>query len=146
MIARLLPYVLSFVLPLALALVLTPVVREVNRRLGMVDTPDPRRINKVPIPRGGGLAVLVGFLFALVLAPVFVRNAGVVIAPAFHRVMILAVAIALLGYADDFISMPPRLKLLGQLTVAFFAWWWADLGFADIWPSLPTWMDRQFCA
>ena len=34
----------------------------------MVDKPDPRRINKVPIPRGGGLAI---YLALLVLAVIF---------------------------------------------------------------------------
>ena len=45
----------------ALSLFLTPLVREMNRRLGMVDMPSARRINRTPIPRGGGLAVILAF-------------------------------------------------------------------------------------
>ena len=60
MILKILPYVMVFLGALALTLVLTPIIRELNRRLGMVDKPDPRRINKMPIPRGGGLAVVLG--------------------------------------------------------------------------------------
>ena len=50
MMKALVPYVPCFAGALVLTLVLTPLVREMNRRLGMVDKPDPRRINKVPIP------------------------------------------------------------------------------------------------
>ena len=55
MFALIWPYAACFLGALALTLVLTPLVREMNRRLGMVDKPDKRRINKIPIPRGGGL-------------------------------------------------------------------------------------------
>ena len=41
-----------------LSLVLTPLARWFMRRIGAVDQPDSRRVNKVPIPRGGGLAVV----------------------------------------------------------------------------------------
>ena len=57
MIERILHYAAAFVASLMLTLLLTPVVREINRRLGMVDRPDARRIKKVAIRRGGGLAL-----------------------------------------------------------------------------------------
>ena len=62
MIEDVLPYLAAFLAPLVVTLLATPVVRELNRRLGMVDKPDPRRINKVPIPRGGGVALVFGVL------------------------------------------------------------------------------------
>ena len=58
--AKTVPYLIAFAGALALTLVLTPLVRTLNTRLGMVDRPDARRINKVPIPRGGGIALVVG--------------------------------------------------------------------------------------
>jgi UDP-N-acetylmuramyl pentapeptide phosphotransferase/UDP-N-acetylglucosamine-1-phosphate transferase len=53
----------------------------------------------------------------------------------------LATAVFLLGLADDKWNLPPKLKLLGQLAVAFFAWFWADLGFHTLWPSIPPAFD-----
>ena len=50
------------------SMVLTPLVRGLMRRLGAVDQPDPRRVNRVPVPRGGGLAVVVAVLVALAVA------------------------------------------------------------------------------
>ena len=44
-----------FLASFLLCLVLTPLVRGLARRLGMVDVPSARRINKTPVPRGGGL-------------------------------------------------------------------------------------------
>ena len=58
MIAKLLPYLSVFFGSLVATLILTPIVRELNRKFGMVDKPDPRRINTVPIPRGGGLVIV----------------------------------------------------------------------------------------
>lgn len=143
MIAKVLPYLLVFLGSLALTLVLTPIVREINRKLGMVDKPDPRRINKVPIPRGGGLAIVLG---VLVSYGVFLAVTG---RPCIYgipnrvslKMTVLAVSMALLGLVDDRFSLPARIKLLGQLAIAFLVWWWADLGFADLWPWLPGWLD-----
>ena len=49
-------------LALAIVLVLTPAVGGMARRLGVVDAPDLRRLNALPIPRLGGLALFVGIL------------------------------------------------------------------------------------
>ena len=51
------PYWGLFLGAFALGYVLTPLVRELSRACGMVDKPNARRINKVPTPRGGGVAV-----------------------------------------------------------------------------------------
>lgn len=128
---KLLPYVLPFVCSLALTLVLTPLVREMNRKFGMVDKPDPRRINKVPIPRGGGLALFLGTVIPC-LALVDAVN---------YRIMSLALLVVTVGYADDKFGLNPKVKLLGQLLAAFLTWLWGGLGFRDLWPSLPAALD-----
>lgn len=128
---------------LLLSLILTPVVREINRRLGMVDNPDARRINKIPIPRGGGVAIylsviivfslFVGFYGDSLMTPDRLRDY-----PAF---VVLGSMIVALGYADDKWSLPPKVKLLGQALVAFGAWSWAGVGFTHVFPSIPCWLD-----
>ena len=143
MILKILPYVAVFLGSLLLTLVLTPIVRELNRRLGMVDKPDPRRINKVPIPRGGGLALVLGVTLSYSVFLLVTGRPGLYGVPdeVFWKMGVLAFAIAGLGLADDKFSLPPKAKLLGQLVIAFLVWWWADLGFSDLWPSLPKWLD-----
>ena len=143
MILKILPYVAVFLGALLLTLVLTPIVRELNRRLGMVDKPDPRRINKVPIPRGGGLALVLGVSVSYSVFLLITGRPGLYGVPndVFWKMGALAFSIAALGLADDKFSLPPKVKLLGQLVIAFLVWWWADLGFSDLWPSLPLWLD-----
>ena len=143
MILKILPYVAVFLGALALTLVLTPIVREVNRRLGMVDKPDPRRINRVPIPRGGGLAVVLGLFVSYGIFLAVTGRPGIygIPQPTFWKMSLLALAIAGLGLADDAFSLSPKVKLLGQVIIAFLVWCWADLGFADLWPSIPWWID-----
>ena len=137
------PYAASFLGALVLTLVLTPLVREMNRRLGMVDKPDPRRINKVPIPRGGGLALVVGVVAAF---SVFLAVTGRPAFPGlpgwtFLRLAALAVVTSAIGLADDKFSLPPKVKLAGQVAVAALVWFWANLGFTDLWPDIPAWLD-----
>ena len=143
MIADALPYLAAFLAPLVVTLLVTPVVREVNRRLGMVDRPDPRRVNKVPVPRGGGIALVFGVLvpylaFHLVTGRPWIQ--GLPDAQA-YALSALSVAIALVGFADDRFSLPPKAKLLGQAVVAVLVWAWAGLGFRILWPELPAGLD-----
>ena len=138
-----LPFLAAFAGSLVLTLLLTPVVREINRRLGMVDKPDPRRINTVPVPRGGGVAIVLGVaisysLFLLVTGrpAMFGLADGV-----FAKLSALSAGIAALGLADDKFSLSPKVKLLGQVAVALLVWGWAGLGFGDLWPAVPAWLD-----
>lgn len=143
MILKILPYAAVFLGSLLLTLVLTPIVRELNRTLGMVDKPDPRRINKVPIPRGGGLALVLGVSISYAVFLLVTGRPGIygMDNAVFWKIFVLSFAIAFLGLADDKFSLPPKLKLLGQVVVAFLVWRWANLGFSDLWPSLPKWLD-----
>ena len=140
---RLLPFLIVFSAALALTLVLTPIVREVNRRLGMVDKPDPRRINKVPIPRGGGVALFLGLFgsFLVYVSATGSRWVGSGVGTHPVRVTALAGVLFLIGLADDKWSLPPKLKLLGQVVVATATWFWGGLGFSTLWPALPAAVD-----
>ena len=140
---RLTPFAIVFFAALALTLVLTPIVREVNRRLGMVDKPDPRRINKVPIPRGGGVALFLGLFgsFLVYVSATGSRWVGSGVGTHPVRVTALAGVLFLIGLADDKWSLPPKLKLLGQVVVASATWFWGGLGFSTLWPALPAAVD-----
>ena len=143
MIGKILPYLIAFLGAFVLTLILTPIVRELNRKFGMVDKPDPRRINKVPIPRGGGLAIVIGVFvsYGIFLAASGTMDTMGMKPEAFGKMVALSCTIAAIGFADDKFSLKPGLKLLGQTVVAFLVWWWAQLGFADLWPSIPAWLD-----
>ena len=142
---KLTPYIAAFAIAFVLTFILTPIIREINRRLGMVDKPGERRINTKPIPRGGGIALATGVLISLSILCLFtsicplgsVASSSVL----FWKISALSFLISLLGLADDKFSLPPKLKLAGQLAIAALTWLWADLGFRTLWPNLPAWVD-----
>ena len=49
-----LKYVMVLIATIFMAVVLTPLVRFLALRIGAVDNPNARRINKVPMPSAGG--------------------------------------------------------------------------------------------
>ena len=111
-----------FFIALALALALTPVVRALCIRAGMVDRPGGRRINVAPIPRGGGVAIVL----ALVVCILVSRMLGLDFSAGhggarFFRMIALAVAMSAIGLVDDKRGLNPKLKLAGQLAVAVAA-------------------------
>jgi UDP-N-acetylmuramyl pentapeptide phosphotransferase/UDP-N-acetylglucosamine-1-phosphate transferase len=137
------PYLLVFFGALALSLVLTPCVRELNRRMGMVDAPGVRRINKVPIPRGGGVAVILAFAVSTAL---FTLISGRTLSPSisnavYWRMLLLSISIGAIGYIDDRFGMKPLLKLAAQVAVASLAFFWADTSFHKSFPYLPVCFD-----
>ena len=116
--------VVSFVL----SLFLTPVVRNIFRRLGLVDHPDhPRKLHNGPIPRVGGIAIALAYTLAFGLLLVTKLKAGDIVWNAFPLIWKLfpaAVLVFVIGLLDDLFRLKPWQKLAGQIaaaTVAYFA-------------------------
>ena len=78
---KMLPYFGVLVGSLILSLTLTPLVRKINSRLGMVDVPGGRRINKRPVARGGGVAVIASFVLSMSVFAFFAKGP---VSPAFR--------------------------------------------------------------
>ena len=99
---------------LVVALVATPVVKNLAIRVKAVDVPrDGRRMHDHPIPRMGGLAIFLGFLLSVLL---FLELDGQM------RGMLLgAVVIVVLGIFDDIYSLPAMFKFVVQIAAALVA-------------------------
>ncbi len=139
------PYWGLFIGTFALGYVLTPLCRELARKCGMVDAPSARRINKVPTPRAGGLAVFLSVTMAL---SAYMLITGARLSPLFPneviwRVMGLSAALVAVGLADDKFGLPPVVKLAGQVAVAIGAFFWCHAGFrtVSVFHGLPVWLD-----
>ena len=121
--------VLAFAAAAVLALVLTPLARRLALRVGSVDQPNQRRVNRLPVPRGGGIAVAAAFLVVAAAIVAFANRLGVPIAsrlaePEPREVvgLLAGAAIAtLIGALDDAFELRARWQLFGQLAVAVFA-------------------------
>jgi UDP-N-acetylmuramyl pentapeptide phosphotransferase/UDP-N-acetylglucosamine-1-phosphate transferase len=134
-----------FAVSFLLSLVLTHFARGLARRLKMVDMPSARRINKTPVPRGGGVAIFASFV--LVIAG-YVLATGACVSPlfsneTFFRMGVLAFVLVVVGLWDDKFGLSPVVKLLGQVVVAFGVFVWCDvsLGVALKCGWLPVWAD-----
>ena len=120
---------IGFVLAAIVSLLLTPVVRAIARRVGMVDHPEARRVNTMAVARGGGVAVAVGFLGVSVLMLIvnsktghpFVDEAAYVLAPQLIALFGGGALAVGLGLLDDIFQLRARWQLLGQVALGFVA-------------------------
>jgi UDP-GlcNAc:undecaprenyl-phosphate GlcNAc-1-phosphate transferase len=124
--AQALPIIAAvFVAAALLALVLTPLARRLALRFELVDRPDPRRVNPVPVPRGGGVAAAAAFV--VVGLVVVAASGGILpvgrIGPLTTSELVALIGggalAALLGVLDDYFDLRARWQLLAQLLLAF---------------------------
>jgi UDP-GlcNAc:undecaprenyl-phosphate GlcNAc-1-phosphate transferase len=110
-----------------LCLFLTPLARELFRWLKIVDRPDQRRkIHCSPIPRAGGVAIVLSYFGSIALALVFLPQGSRL---AIHHAslfswLIPAVAVIFVtGLLDDIFGLSPKTKLTLQFFAASLACW-----------------------
>lgn len=114
-------FAFSFLISLATAYLVTPFFEKLGFRFGAVDIPDERRkIHLKPVPRIGGLAIYMATLIALIASVLYIEHLK--LAYLFltnYREMVTifmgASIAALVGLADDFRSLSPVQKFVGQI-------------------------------
>lgn len=101
---------------------ITPIVRVLALHLGLTDKPDGyRKTQEHPIALGGGLAVLLGMLVAVLVAFYFPNPLQKLLHAKIVPMIGLLVAtliVCLAGLADDWIGLRGRQKLFAQLLAA----------------------------
>jgi UDP-GlcNAc:undecaprenyl-phosphate GlcNAc-1-phosphate transferase len=111
----------AFGVALLAALVLTPVVRGEAHGAGMFDTAEARKVQRVPLPRLGGIAIGAAFCLGIAAALVVSRLIG----PRFGletgqlpAVLVGVAMIAGVGLLDDLQGMRARVKLSAQVVIS----------------------------
>ena len=102
---------IAFAAALVLSYFMTPPVKEFAERIGAMDVPrDDRRVHDHPIPRMGGLAIVVGFILAVLFC----------VQPdeKIYGILIGSLIIAFMGGLDDIVTLTPWIKFLGQILAA----------------------------
>jgi len=118
--------IVGFLAAAAITLAATPIVRRYARRFGMVDRPEARRVNTKAIARGGGVAILLGFVIvssALLVANSviglhFVDRPQIVQRPQTLALLGGAVLAVGVGLLDDWFQLRARWQFIGQFVLA----------------------------
>jgi len=107
-----------------IALILTPIIRDISRSFNVVDRPGHRKVHAYPMPRVGGIAIAIAYGISLIS---FSGSSGGALASSIHPVWKIipgAAIVFLIGLLDDFFSLKPIVKLLGLIvasSVVFFS-------------------------
>ena len=91
-------------------MLITFLVKKIAVHVGAIDIPNKRKVHKVPIPRLGGLAIFLGFLFGYMIFGVQSVQ--------MNSILIGGFIIVLVGMIDDIKPLDPKIKLLGQIAAA----------------------------
>ena len=108
-----------FVLVFVASALITAGVRMVLVRHGVMDLPNSRSSHAVPVPRGGGVAIVVVFLSAVVW--ILLRH-GIPARLAWSLVG-GGLAISIVGFLDDRFRLPPWPRLAVQSLAAAWVLW-----------------------
>ena len=116
---------IAFTIALLAAFMATPHTMKLAKKVGAVDNPkDERRINKVVMPRLGGLAVIFGFVISiayLLIAMTLENKIDLTVEN--YNIKLLGFAaggllIALVCFIDDVKVLPAIAKLIAQIVAA----------------------------
>ena len=96
-----------------IALVLTPIIRDIFRAYNVVDRPGRRKVHAFPIPRVGGIAIAVAYAAAFVSFSDFSNSLPTHDSPAW-KLLPGAAVVFFTGLIDDFFNLRPIYKVIGQ--------------------------------
>lgn len=94
-------------LAILITLVLTPVIKRIAIRIGLVEYPDERRVHTAPLPLGGGVGIYISFWLTIFLSGNWTSH--------LIGILLASTIILLTGLIDDKWQLSPALKLAGQL-------------------------------
>jgi Fuc2NAc and GlcNAc transferase len=99
---------------------LTALLRIYALKRSIIDIPNARSSHTIPTPRGGGVAIVVAFILALLLLGVF----GMESWPVLVAYLGAGTLIAVVGFMDDHGHIAARWRLLGHFAAAVWALFW----------------------
>ena len=116
---------IAFMIAFITSFMMTPQTIKLAKKIGAIDTPkDERRINKIPMPRLGGLAVIAGFIISIVyLLIVMTIEGNIDLSQENYHVKLLGFAlgglvICSVCFYDDIKGAKAIVKLIAQIIAA----------------------------
>ena len=116
---------IAFLLGLITAFVVTPFSMRIAKKFGAIDVPNDRRVNKKPMPRLGGIAVIAGFFVSTIYLVISMSIEGKIVLFADDQLWLklvgFFVGIIILGitcFIDDTKGIHSLTKLAVQIVAA----------------------------
>ncbi|MCU0547718.1 MAG: undecaprenyl/decaprenyl-phosphate alpha-N-acetylglucosaminyl 1-phosphate transferase [Leptolyngbya sp. Prado105] len=114
----------AFLISFLVVIVTTPIINRYGRRIGLVDTPNHRKVHQRPMVRLGGVAMFIGVVIAMFVA--WGMGGFDALKPGKESevlgVAIGGIAFFLIGLADDLFNLSPKTRLVLQTVVSGLVW------------------------
>lgn len=123
--------IIAFFVSLITVLIITPLVKRLAVKTGVVDQPDNRKIHDKVMPRMGGLAIFIGVLAGSLAGGVYENRITAITLGAFM--------IVILGIIDDKHNLSAKVKFIVQVLVACMI---VSTGLKMEFLSIPFWELR----
>lgn len=115
-------YLLVFLIALFAALLLTPVVRKLALKIGILDSPGVRKIHLKPVPTLGGTAIYLAFLIAVLIFLVIAFSSSLKVNyQGIFGILLSGTLLLIIGIVDDIKGVSAFTKLLFQIVAASIA-------------------------
>ena len=102
--------VVVFMVALAVSMALVPAMIRLAPRIGMIDKPDARKVHVTPIPRAGGIGIVLGALLPMVI---WLPLSDVTVSYYLGALILL-----IFGTWDDIAELGHYVKFIGQFAAA----------------------------
>lgn len=112
-------YLLITMMAMAISMAIIPLMMRLAPKIGMIDAPDPRKVHTVPIPRVGGLGIVIGALVPMLL---WLQFTDLTIS-----IFIGAAILLIFGTWDDIAELGHYVKFVGQFFAAGVVVYYGDL-------------------
>ena len=116
---------IAFLLATLTSFVITPYTIKLAKKVGAIDMPDNRKVNKKPIPRIGGLAVISGFIVSAIYLVITMSVEGKIDLndTENYKVKLIGfllgiIFLGIFAFLDDIKNLKPIQKLIAQIISA----------------------------
>lgn len=119
--------IVSLFATMIISAVITPFIRKFAFLIGAVDNPNARRVNKIPMPTIGGLAIFFAYTFSTMIL-LRAQMPTKVLWGLFGGELIIIIT----GLIDDMFELQPKQKIMGISIAALFTYFIAGIKMTTI--------------
>lgn len=112
-------YLFAFITAMAISMAVIPIMARLAPRIGMIDRPDTRKVHVVPVPRAGGVGIVLG---ALVPIAMWLPHDAL-----FGAYLLGSVVLLVFGIWDDIRELGHYVKFIGQFIAVILVVYYGDL-------------------